>query len=241
MSFIKKTELKNLIIESLKQRYENIDFKWIKSESRFVKQTNGGLLMFECKVIDAYNFEKDEVAWKVEVNFYIGFEAVHKWFEAFEHRKKDDYKYFWTYADNLENTSGCKFQIDVDSLNVNNFIIDLIEKLDVGLKKFYNSNRYLSQLKIAKELLLFKKIEDVRAVKFFNSRSAFELLSISWVLRQNNFDKVLDLFKLRILELVNVGDPMAKFYYPQFEEIIKALKNNDFSNSILELDDNVLI
>ncbi|WP_179008683.1 hypothetical protein [Winogradskyella forsetii] len=236
MNYIKKSELKNLLKDKLEYKYS--DFNLISSKNRLYKEIKGGLLMIDYRINDAYNFEKDEIAWRIEVSFFIGFEAVHKWFEPFEHRSKKDYKYYWTYGSNLDNILGHKTQMDVDEPNVNDFLRDVIEKVDDSFNGFYAENKDLNNLYKNKVPFTLNSIDDVKSMKTFNVRTAIEILTIAWLLRDTNFNKILHLFKYRIEELINVGDPMSKHYYPKFNEIIEALKKTNFSDSILSLQNN---
>jgi len=236
MNYIKKSELKNLLKSELESEFK--DFKLISSKNKLYQEINGGLLMIDYNVNDAYNFEKDEIAWRIEVSFFIGFEVVHKWFEPFEHRSKKDYKYYWTYGLNLDNILGHKIQMDVDEPSVSSFLKNVIEKIDSGLNSFYLQNRELQNLYKNKVPFDLNSIDDVKNMKAFNVRTAIEILTIAWILKDTNFNEMLHLFKLRIEELVSVGDPMAKHYYPKFDEIIEVLKRTNFSDSILSLQNN---
>ncbi|GEM_PF-6751377 len=235
MSYIKKSELKGMLKNKLEAKYCNIGFKLISNKNRLYKNLNGGLLMLDYKIDDAYNFEKNEIAWGVEVYFFIGFEVVHKWFEPFENRNRNDYKYYWTYGNSLDNITGNKFQVDVDEPNIERFLENLIDKVDVSFKRFFEANKDLSNLYHNKVPVSIKNIDDVKNMRSFNMRTAIEILTIARILNEKNFEELIELFKYRIKELVEVGDPMAKHLYPKFNEIIETLKIKDFSNSILSL------
>ncbi|MEE9363952.1 MAG: hypothetical protein V3U92_15230 [Cellulophaga sp.] len=235
--YIKKSELKDLLSQKIRDQFVNLGFSHNKSKGKLIKFLKGGLVMIEYRILNSFNFKKDEISWKVEVVFFIGFEVVHKWFEVFEHRNKSDYKYYWTHGDNLDDITGNKFQIDVDEVNVKGFLIDFIKIVDDNFYKFYKANKDLDDLNKNIIPSSIKTIEDVRSIKSFNIRTAIEFLTIAWILKREDFSVMLKLFKQRIEELVAVGDPMAKRYYPKFDEIIVVLKSLDFSDAILCLED----
>lgn len=227
MSFIKKNELKNLIFAGLKSE---LGFNALKSRYFLYKNIEDGLLMVKIRVLDGYNFEADQVAWKVEISFSIGFRAVHEWFEKFEHRNKSDFKYYSTYSMDLSEVIGGEILIDVDDNYIDKKIDAIVEKTKVEFINFLKSNNCLEHV------YMNKKLSEIRIDKYCNVRSIIENLSIIHILKEGNFENALNLYIEKLKSLNEIGDPMAKMYFSKFDEIIRCLKATDFSEYRLCLD-----
>jgi len=229
LNYIKKSELKKILTERLIGLFDERQFKLLRSKSRFLKYVDGGLIMIDYRVVDAYNFDRNEVAWKIELTYFIGFESVHKWFEIYEDRDKKDYKYYWTYGRSLDTLSNGVFQVDVDDSNINEFLNDFIEKVNNGFSLFYSRYNHLDELNKAIIPYPIKSIDDIKKFNAFNARVAIESLAIAWILQRDDFDTMLDVFSLKLKDFAKIGDPTSELLYPKLDNIIKDLKQTDFS------------
>lgn len=235
VDYIKKTELNNLLYDELKTEFERIGFKAIKSKGLLYKKIAGGLLLISYRVVDGYNFKRDQVAWKIELTVSIGFDVVHKWFEKFEHRSKSDYKYYSTYSTSIDKIFEKKVEIDVDTPRIDSVVSNIVSKIKIGTEIFFKNHCCLEYVYKS------KNIDALDDLKNLNVRMALENLSIIWILKKDIFEKALSAYKDKLEQLYEVGDPMAKIYLPKLDEIISYLKSIDFNDTILCLDDETLL
>ena len=237
MNYIKKKDIKDLLSNKLCSFFEKKGFKLIRSDNRLVKEVIGGAFYIDYNVLDSYNTEKDEVAWRIEVVYFVRFNAVHNWVEPFEHRKKKDYKYSWTVGKNLNEINNTIFEIDVDEYNIENKLENILQNVISAFIIFFNENKSLTD--IAKSLMPneINSIEDIKKIKNFNVNTAIKYIAIAWILKRSDFDSIVSVSKIKLKQLFEVGDPMAIFYMPKLDEMISTLKRTDFSNAPLTLGD----
>ena len=236
MAYIKKKELDQLVGNNLNALFEEKGFKWKRSENKFTKYVEGGASIITYRILDSYDFTKDEVSWKIEFYFFIRFNIVHEWFETFEHRKKKDYKDSWTMGRNMEEINGVEFEIAVDESAISNRLSEINRKVFLDYNIFFKKYRTLSDVNNYLMPTPINSIEDVEKIHAFNMRTAMEYLTIAWILQRSDFELMLIAFKSKINDLAKVGDPMVNIYFPKFDEIIKTLKGTDFTNGIMKLD-----
>lgn len=227
--YIKKSELKKATLECFDDDFTKQGFKLIKSKGRFIKQLEGVNVMIDCRILDSYNFKKDNVAWEIEIVFFLGYEVVHNWFEQFEHRQKKDYKFYWTVGSTLSDRLNKKFDIDVDENNLDYKLFELKSVVLRELNHFLSDNSSLKKIADNRIPYPLDSLDKIDNLKNFNVRTAIEFLSIAWILKRDDFNHILEVSIKKIQQLYDIGDPMAKIYFPIFDKIVESLKSSDFS------------
>lgn len=237
MNYIKKSELKGLVSENLEKNFGELGFKLKKSKNLLIKILNGGQIIIDYRVLDAYNFKRNEVAWKVEIFFFIRYNIVHEWFENIEDKKKNEFNQNWTFGTCLNETldNDLIIDVDVDENDIVSFLNLIIYKTKVGLNKFYNSNKTLTQLYMNKIPPELNTVNDLTKFDSFNFRTAIECLTMNRILNLSNFYILVSIFKKKLEYFFNNGDPITVIYFHRIDEIIEKLEKIDFSN----VDDNL--
>lgn len=206
------------------------NFKIVKRLNKFIELTLGGARIIEYRLYDDYNSERDGISIRLEIILYVRFDVIHDWFCKYEHRTKSDLKYNWTYGETLKK----KFTIDIDKDNqVNDFVNQATEYLITESHAFFSNLKTLEQLRVK---LIPVHIKEAVNLPSFNIRTAFEILTLLAIRKDDSFTEAVDIIKEKLIKLDSVGDPMVKLYLPKFDEIVETLRVTDFSESNISLE-----
>lgn len=215
---IKKSDLLIRISQELNSALDSKGFRWDKGNKYFVKEFDRGKYLLGYNVLNSYNFDKDDVAWDIKINYFVYHEEVHGWFLKFEHRSTKDQKFDWTYGTSSEKN---EYFVDVFEPNINSLLDEYVSRIVTSLYSFMVNNDGI-------ESLMDKTIKNANNVtnitKGVNFRQLITDLTILKMLDVELFQKHVSSYTSRAEKLFTSNDPMAKIYYPKWEEILSELE-----------------
>lgn len=229
MSYLKKTDVNNYFGDRLNSILVHKGYKFTKGKKLFHKDLSNGAVFLYYKILDSYNFEKDEVCWEIETQIYVRFDNLNKWFHKFEHRTKGDLKYDWTFGEELSE----KLILDVDEIDYERLISSYCDTIVLKINEFLNKYK---NLKVVEEDLVSSNIEKLIRGESLEFRVLIRDLSLLWVVDKNKFEQHYPNYYERIKLMNDNKEPMVSLYFPKWEEIITELKNIDVEVQDIVLD-----
>ncbi len=224
--------VKTLLAQVLNDEFEKKGFKYFKKENIFLKEVEGGSYFIEFHITDDYDSGASIYSRVVEIDLFVNFDLINKWFEKYEYRSKSDLKFNWIHGVSLNELCPDPLKINLkDETSISRFSQILKTNVSLVYSYFYNSKN------ISK--LWNEKLKNDSSENIINIFQVLQLLTFVWLFDKVNFNDTLKKNREKLQESVKIGEPMSLKLFPYFEEMIQDLKAHDFESEIFELDADV--